>query len=360
MKVAYIARATLYTSPGGDTKQLDQTASHLRLLGAEVEIFLSDQHVPYENFDLLHFFNIIRPADILKHADASGKPFVVSTIFLDYGDFEKQRGGFRGLMNKVFSPDMIEYMKAVARFIKNGEKINSWKYLLMGHKRAVRYIAQKALMLLPNSENEYRRFVKRYKMDRPYRVVPNGVDSTVASKVSKLNPEYQDAVVCVARVEERKNQLRMILALNDSPYKVYIHGKPSPNNVAYYEACRKAASTNIHFSTWLTEEQLYEMYHSARVHVLASFFETTGLSTLEAAVMGCNIVITEKGDTRDYFGDDAWYCDPFDTASIRKAVDEAFHSPYRENLREKILDKYTWHRAAEVTLAAYETVLKKQ
>ena len=108
----------------------------------------------------------------------------------------------------------------------------------------------------------------------------------------------------------------------------------------------------------LGEEELFTAYSNAKVHVLPSYFETTGLSSLEAAVMGCNIVVTDKGDTRDYFGDDAWYCDPDSVESIRNAVDAAYKAPFNEAFRERILRDFTWERAAEETLAAYKQVLK--
>jgi glycosyltransferase involved in cell wall biosynthesis len=108
----------------------------------------------------------------------------------------------------------------------------------------------------------------------------------------------------------------------------------------------------------LDADKLYAVYASAKVHVLPSFFETTGLSSLEAAAMGCNIVVGTGGDTRDYFGDNAWYCDPSETSSIRSAVDAAFHAPYNPEFRKEILSHYTWERAAEETLKAYKQVLK--
>ena len=100
------------------------------------------------------------------------------------------------------------------------------------------------------------------------------------------------------------------------------------------------------------------MFNSARVHVLPSFFETTGLSSLEAAVMGCNVVITNKGDTVEYFEDLAYYCDPDDPDSIREAIEKAFQEPFNENLRQHILSKYTWDRTAQKTLEAYHKVLQ--
>ncbi len=56
---------------------------------------------------------------------------------------------------------------------------------------------------------------------------------------------------------------------------------------------------------------------------MPSWFETTGLSSLEAAAMGCNIVITRKGDAYEYFGDYAYYCDPESPDSIFKAIEKA-------------------------------------
>ncbi|HSU27764.1 MAG TPA: hypothetical protein VLJ68_05240, partial [Chitinophagaceae bacterium] len=79
----------------------------------------------------------------------------------------------------------------------------------------------------------------------------------------------------------------------------------------------------------------------------------------EAAASFCNIVITDKGYTRDYFGEDAFYCDPGDPGSIYKAVENAAQSPLPEKLSEKIITRYTWEEAASVTLHAYKKVLNQ-
>jgi hypothetical protein len=83
MKVAFISRATLYSSPGGDTRQLEQTALNLKKLGVEIDIYRSDETIDYGQYDLLHFFNVIRPADFITHIKLSKKPYVVSTIFVE-------------------------------------------------------------------------------------------------------------------------------------------------------------------------------------------------------------------------------------------------------------------------------------
>jgi glycosyltransferase involved in cell wall biosynthesis len=361
IKIAFISRSTLYSSPGGDTRQIDMTAKYLRLMEVQVDIYLTNQTINYDNYDLLHFFNIIRPADILKHILKSKKRYVVSTIFLDYGDFEKTgRKGLKKLINKIFSTDQIEYLKAIARWIVNGEKIGSIKYLLWGHKTSVKYVANHASMLLPNSESEYSRFLKRYEVSQKYHVVPNGIDADIINKSYTISEQYKNAIICVARIEARKNQLNLIRALNNTKYTVLIQGKPSPNNIAYFEQCKNEAAANVYFPGWVNDDELLTMYHSAKVHILPSYFETTGLSSLEAAVLGCNIVVTDKGDTKEYFKDFAWYCEPDDLNSIKDAIDNAYNAPYNKDFRDYILKHYTWQRAAEETLSAYNKVLNKE
>lgn len=359
MKIAFISRATLYTSPGGDTVQLVETAEHLKALGVEVDVFLTNENIYYPEYDLLHFFNIIRPADIISHVKRSKKPFVVSTIFVDYGAVQEQhRGMFAKVLKRLSGDDGFEYLKTVARAIRNGEKIISGQYLWWGHARSVRWVAKHAAMLLPNSNSEYRRFVSKYNVPQRYAVIPNGIDIKSIGEDYPLSDKYAGAIICMGRIEERKNQLRLIRALNGTPYRLFIHGKYSPNNKGYYEQCVAAAAPNVALGPHLEQEELYTAYASAKVHVLASFFETTGLSSLEAAAMGCNIVVTDKGDTREYFGEHAWYCDPADENSIRKAVDAAHAAPYDFGFRKKILESYTWERAARETLACYHNVLE--
>ncbi len=358
MKVAFISRATLYTSPGGDTKQLDLTAQNLRTMGVEVDVYLAFEKIDYGKYDLLHFFNIIRPGDTIKHIKQSGKPYVVSTIFVEYGTVKQHIGTAQKILSSLFGEDGLEYIKALARAVKNGEKIVSKEYILKGHKASIKYVAENAAMLLPNSESEYRRLAAKYGIAKPYRVVPNGINTDCAAKEYPFSEKYKGAILCMGRIEARKNQLALVRALNNTSYRLYIHGKPSPNAMAYYEQCKAEAAPNIHIEGHLDDEELFTAYSNAKVHVLPSYFETTGLSSLEAAVMGCNIVVTDKGDTRDYFKDDAWYCDPDSTTSIKEAIDKAYSAPYDEGFRQRILRDYTWQRAAEETLAAYKQVLK--
>jgi glycosyltransferase involved in cell wall biosynthesis len=358
VRILFISRSTLYSSPGGDTVQLLKTAEYLRLIGYEVDVRLCTDVIHYDPYRLIHFFNIIRPADILRHITISGKPYVVSTIFVDYSEYERRsRTGWTGRLLRLFPADGVEYLKVVARWLLNGEKIISPRYLLWGHRRSVRYIIRHAGGLLPNSESEYHRLEAAYGLSQHFHVVPNAIEPGMFGTVPAGVRRDPLLICCVGRIEGRKNQLNLILALNGSRFRLCIIGSASPNQQAYYQECRRVAGPNVTFIDALRQEELTGYYASAAVHVLPSWFETTGLSSLEAAAMGCNIVITDKGDTREYFGDDAWYCDPASPQSILQAVTDAAEAPVRQQLVMRIRENYTWERAAAATAEAYGAVI---
>jgi glycosyltransferase involved in cell wall biosynthesis len=355
MKIAFITRSTLYTVPGGDTVQVVQTAQHLAGLDVNVEIRLSNEVILYEAYNLLHFFNITRPADILYHIKRSKKPFVVSTILCDYSEYDQIHRKGAGRIFAWLPANTIEYIKTVARWLLGKDQLVSLSYLWKGQRKSIMQILRKAAIVLPNSESEYKRLVKAYPIKVNYKVVPNGIDAALFHGDADAKKD-KHMVLCVARVEGIKNQYNLIRTLNNTRFNLMLIGSHAPNQADYYRLCRSHAAANISFMDHIPQDELVKYYQQAKVHVLPSWFETTGLTSLEAAVMRCNIVITAKGDTREYFGNEAFYCEPDKPESILAAVKKASEAAYNENLRQKILKQYTWEQAAIQTLKAYQSV----
>lgn len=357
MKVAIIARSTFYAVPGGDTVQALQTARELTGMGIETEVKLANEEIAYDRYDLLHFFNIIRPADILYHSRKSGKPFVVSTILCNYSEYDKfHRKGIAALFSYL-SSDHLEYLKTIARWILGKDHLSGKSYIWKGHRRSIVEILKRTAMILPNSESEYLRVVQSYAQKVKYLVVPNGADPALFQydPAVKKDPRL---VLCVARIEGLKNQLNLIRALNHTEFKLVIIGAHAPNQAGYYQKCRECAAENISFIDHIPQAELVSYYRQAKVHILPSWFETTGLSSIEAALMGCSIVITNKGDAKEYFMGSAFYCDPGEPASILAAVETAASAGLNQVLRQKILANYTWKHAAQQTKKSYQIAIK--
>lgn len=355
MRVAMISRDTLFTGPGGDTVQMKQTAAELNKLGVEVDILLTSDPIDYSQYDLLHFFNIIRVSAILPHLKKSGKPFVLSPIFVDYSEYDKLlRKDIIGKLTRWFGRDRSEYFKTIARWIKNGEAVRSSSYILNGQRASIEKVLNKSKLILPNSNSEFNRLKKAFNFETDSLVVPNGVEINVEPA---LQTETRQGVLCVGRIESYKNQLNIIRALNDSEINLTIVGKPAPNHLDYFQQCKKEASSNITFIDHLPANELAHLYRSHKVHISASWFETTGLCNLEAALQDCVLVITDKGDTVDYFKNDVLYCNPNDIDSIKTKVEDALNMKPSVELKNRITKEYTWKNAAKSTLKGYKKAL---
>jgi glycosyltransferase involved in cell wall biosynthesis len=357
MKVAFITRSTLYTTRGGDTVQVMQTAKQLAELSIEVDIKLTHEKINYEEYDLLHFFNLVRPADILHHIYKTDRPFVLSPILVNYAEYDlHERKGISGAILKMLSPSGIEYAKTTARWLKGSDKLVSKSYLWKGQKKSMQEILNRVSMVLSNADLEQEQLMKSFTINKPFVKVPAGIEPALFHHDQNIEKDPL-LVLCVARIEGIKNQLNLIKAVNNTPYRLLLIGASSPNQQEYYKACKKIAGDNISFIDHLPQEQLLAYYQQAKVHVLPSWWEVCGLSSLEAVAMGCQAVITNRGYTKEYFEDMAYYCDPGSPESIRLAIEEAAHDKISPALQQKVLKQYTWQAAATKIAAAYKTVL---
>ena len=354
IKVLMITRPNLYSVRGGDTVQIMKTAEYLKKLGVEVDIY-TEGTINYTNYNLLHFFNVIDPEDILGHLYKSKLPYVLSPIYVDYREYDKyHRNDLIGKLSKIYSRDAVEFFKTLAKFILKGEKVSSWRFFLKGHRASVIHILKNAEILLPNSNSEFRRLYKDYGINKKYAFVPNAIDETLFQQKGETK---RDLIICVGRIEGNKNQLNVIRALKDTNYNVIFIGASAPNQKSYYEQCKAEANSRMQFIDFIPQEQLLDYYSKAKVHILASWFETTGLSNLEAGAMGCDLVVGRRGDVEEYFEDLVEYCEPDDLQSIRTAVEKSWNTDAPSTLQSKIINNFTWKAAAKITHEAYQTIL---
>jgi glycosyltransferase involved in cell wall biosynthesis len=367
LRILFQSRTTLFSVPGGDTIQVLKTAEELKKLGCLVDISI-ELEPDLAGYDLVHLFNLIRPQETYQqalNAKRHGKPVVLSTIYVDYSEYDRKgRTGIARLIANILSTSQLEYLKIFARSVVNRER-NKGTLILLHH--GYRALQEKILamtdMLLPNSESEMRRVIADFPecSQKPYVIVPNAVDVSLFNEaLPNPDPEFdrfRGCVLCVGRIEGRKCQLELVRAMKGLPWQLVLVGKSAPNHAKYYEQILKEAGPNVHVLGHVEHEMLPDLYKAARVHCLVSWMETTGLSSLEAGAMGCNLVITDRGDTRDYFSDYAFYCQPDSVSAIRDAIIQAYDSPVKQELQTHIRQNFTWQKAAEKTLEGYRLVL---
>jgi glycosyltransferase involved in cell wall biosynthesis len=219
--------------------------------------------------------------------------------------------------------------------------------------------------LLPNSNAEvsYLTSVLRAREERIY-VIPNGAnlrfltgDGDTVRKTYGLG----EFVLCVGKIEPRKNQLKLVQTFAGWDKQLVLIGDAIPNRLDYFAEVLRVVKGNeniMHIpAVPHASGLLASAYAAATVHVLLARNETPGIVNLEAGLAGGNLVVAECPPVREYLGSYAEYCDPASIPDIRRAIDVAFSKPRSNELRAFITDNYTWEIAARKTLAVYEDIM---
>jgi glycosyltransferase involved in cell wall biosynthesis len=189
----------------------------------------------------------------------------------------------------------------------------------------------------------------------PIRVAHSGVDGrffTGSPERGRSVIGAEPFVLCVGRIEPIKNQLSLARAMRSVPRRLVLVGAVLPGNEAYLGACRTALPSLVHLPH-LDRRLLPDVYAAADVHVLPSWYETTGLATLEALAAGTPCVAGRSPCVEDYFGGWVRLHRPGDERGLRAGILDALDEP-RGRGRE-LAAGFTWERTAEELLDAYRS-----
>lgn len=374
MKILMQNRETSFLSPGGDTIQMLKTKEYLEQIGVSVDISL-DKNPNVSSYDLVHVFNMQDIAVThsyyqILNAKRQGKPVALSTIYWNVSEIyalEKRMAAEyahnmhskpESRINSVLRKSLGIEIKKLSRLegMLKEERQKESERLIKSQQLSCLLLAN---AILPNAKAELDLLCKDFEIQiNNAHIIPNAAERFFQySDGSQFVKKYgiNNFVMCVGRVEINKNQLLLIRALKESGLPLVIIGNPGMQN--YYCQCLQEAGKNVLFLKHMPPDELISAYGAAKVHALPSWRETPGLVSLEAGLAGCNIVVTNRGSTEEYFGKLAYYCEPDDVSSIQNTVEMAFHEPKNKELAIHILNNFTWEKAAGKTLFAYETIL---
>ena len=250
------------------------------------------------------------------------------------------------------------YWPPNAYFRREGASSNAlavWNHMQPMRSRLV----SESTLLLPNSQIEMDALHLDFLKAAPYQVVPNGFpDSFIGATPHLFREQFpsipKEFVLCAARVSSRKNQHWLARISHELGISLVLLGPI--NDQKYFESVTSFSNV-IHIGT-LQGELLASAYSTAIAHALPSWFETPGLSSIEAGACGAVVISTDQGSPTEYFRDMALYVHPQDDLSLRTAFEQAPKaSPLP--LMHHIHDHYPWSKVAKLTLEAYRSILGK-
>jgi len=325
-----------------------------------------------EGYDLVHLFhNAWETQDALSQMIATkecNKKVIVSTIYMDMSE----TNFIINTINKIFKIADTDEREAYLKVLSSGElragnlfqKMRFYaQWNLEEDQRALLEMADRIICF---SYTEMRQMSLNLNRTAPFSIVYNSADDET---FGVCGPEFfeekfgvRDFIIAAGHIEWRKNQLMTLYALRDYPeIPIVIVGANA--NDEYYELCRYWSHKNTKFITQLKHRHLASAFAAARLHVQPSWIEGIALSTIEASMCGCTPVVSDRAGEIEYYGDLGMYVNPGSVSSIRKAVLKAYQNHtevVRKKTREYVRSRYTFKKAVEMTIDAYNRVISEE
>lgn len=158
--------------------------------------------------------------------------------------------------------------------------------------------------------------------------------------------------------QTRKNVLRLIEAAKKYNFRLILAGaKGTPEQ---FLPIKKAIgdNNNIKILGFISEEEKIRLYKSAKVFALPSIQEGVGIVALDAALFGCEIVLTNIPGPKFYFNNMVQLVNPYDIndlgVSIKKALDDDVK--FQPSLRNFILKEYSPNAVLKKIISVYTSI----
>ena len=295
MNVALISRSTLYKQPGGDTVQVERTADGLRALGHEVHIVLAGQPLPLE-IELIHGFNLGRPADLLPYFKSFKGRKVLSTIFVDYSLADKKRAP---LAYALLGGHGMEWLKSILRGFNGSDRMPSIGYLFAGQRRSMKRLLALSDRVITSSMSEYERIAAWSGLGGKglrdqHQLIPLGINEDFLQSTNKQ--EVRAGLLMVGRLEYLKNQKTIIEWASERNWPLTVVGDANVNQQDYYQACVATAGPTVTFLPYTNSDDIIRLMDEHHCIVIPSLFETYSLVGWEGAARGMAVVANKAAD----------------------------------------------------------------
>lgn len=346
MRVALVMYPGIMKLVGGHVTQIEETARALRRRGVDVEIVEIEDAVSDETADVVHAFGDIRP--LLALGTPKGR-LVASPIYFPRSV----------LLGPVYSHGGARHvLEARLRHVARAVRHAAERRRRTADLRAMHDAWRQADLIVVHSEAEGELLQRDAGRFERLRVAYSGVadeafggDAAEGRRLLGIGDE--PFVLSVARVERRKNHLSLALALRGLPVRLVIVGAVLPGNEKRLAEVKRVLPDLVHIPH--LEHRLVRHAHSAAVlHALPSWYEVTGLSTLEALAAGRPAVVARGPCVREYFDGCASFCEAGSIRSIRRAVERALEGPL--GCEQERARAFSWDRTARELLEAYRGV----
>jgi glycosyltransferase involved in cell wall biosynthesis len=231
-----------------------------------------------------------------------------------------------------------------------------------------------AACVLTPSEFSKRSILNAYRLDEA-RVValPNGVSSAfrpIARQAAQRHVRSSFGlpapfILTVSDLQPRKNHLGLIRAFErlvrdhpELPHHLVLVGKETWYASVIRSAAKKSeASDRIHFTGFVSDEELLQLYGASDLFVYPSFYEGFGLPIVEAMACGRAVACSNRSAMPEVADSAALLFDPYSEGELVRAMrDLLLNSELRSRMERLGMQRaamFSWEKTASQTLELY-------
>ena len=206
---------------------------------------------------------------------------------------------------------------------------------------------------------------------RPERlaVVPNGVDAAAFRPLPQFDRIPGRLVATASADVPLKGLVPLLHALarlrTRRQADLVVIGRPKPQSRVPELIRRLGLEGAVRFVAGVEESKLVEIYAQAQVAVVPSLYEGFSLPAVEAMACAVPVVATTAGALPEVIGrhgETGIFVPPGDPEALAGALeraldDETLRRAIGDGGRARVLEKFTWERAAEATAEQYRLLL---
>jgi len=198
-------------------------------------------------------------------------------------------------------------------------------------------------------------------------VIYHGVNHAVFYPRMLKKPE-QKYILAVGSIEPRKNLKNLLMAYGmldknfRDEYHLILVGASGWNNDEIVNDI-KSLSQWVHYSGYVSDEELAELYGNAAVFIYPSIYEGFGIPPLEAMSCGIPVIVSSASTLPEVCADAAYYIDPMDCKDIKEGMLKVLND---EELKKVLILKglarakeFSWEKSAAEHQIVFEKVLKR-
>jgi len=188
------------------------------------------------------------------------------------------------------------------------------------------------------------------------------------ANTGKVQEKYNlpnDFILAVGTIEERKNQLSIVKAVQEKEIDLPIVfvGNPTAycNDIHKYIADKKL-DKKVLFLKNIPEQDLAAIYQLAKVSIYISVFEGFGLPVIESMACGCPVITSNVSCLPETAGDAAVLCSPDNIEELANNIEKTLNdSDFRKELILKgriRANEFQPKKYAEKLISLYTELIK--